>query len=87
MDVKKHMKNIRVDKGEIGMDTHFHHNGPHKRAENAISVGGLEPAKNNRGITVNAQNCPCDEAVDSRAHRVRECKLYREEWDVLDGEM
>ena len=33
------------------------------------------------------QNCPCGKAKESRAHIVAECELYKEERDVLEGEM
>ena len=31
--------------------------------------------------------CPCGEAIESRTHIVRECEIYKEEWDVLEEEM
>ena len=36
---------------------------------------------------VDKQNCPCGKAVESRTHIVAECELYKEERDVLEGEM
>ena len=36
---------------------------------------------------VDAQKCPCGEAMESRAHIVAECELYKEEREVLEGEM
>ncbi|CAM9703337.1 unnamed protein product, partial [Sphacelaria rigidula] len=34
-----------------------------------------------------AQNRPCGKAVESKRHTVAECELYKEERDVLEGEM
>ena len=31
-----------------------------------------------------AQMCPCGRAVESRTHMVGECKIYKEERDVLE---
>ena len=39
------------------------------------------------GEEVDKQNCPCGKAVESRTHIVAECELYKEERDVLEGEM
>ena len=36
---------------------------------------------------VDKQNCPCGKAVESRTHIVAECELYKEERDVLEGEI
>ncbi|CAM9479691.1 unnamed protein product [Sphacelaria rigidula] len=36
---------------------------------------------------VDAQNCPCGEAIESRSHLVAECELYKQERDVLEGKM
>ncbi|CAM9635147.1 unnamed protein product, partial [Sphacelaria rigidula] len=33
------------------------------------------------------QNCLCDKAIESRSHIVTERELYKEEQDVLEGEM
>ena len=27
--------------------------------------------------------CPCGQAIDDQSHIVRDCEIYREEWDVL----
>ena len=35
---------------------------------------------------VAATTCPCGEAIKSRAHRVEECEMYKEERDVFEDE-
>ncbi|CAM9895821.1 unnamed protein product, partial [Sphacelaria rigidula] len=35
---------------------------------------------------VDAQNCPCGEAIESRTHIVAECELREEERDGLERE-
>ena len=34
-----------------------------------------------------AQTCPCGKARESRIHIVAECELYKDERDILEGEM
>ena len=34
-----------------------------------------------------AQPCPCGKARESRKYIVAECELYKEERDILEGEM
>ena len=36
---------------------------------------------------VDAKKCPCGNAMESRTHLVVECELYKEERDVLEGDM
>ena len=31
--------------------------------------------------------CQCDTITQSTTHAVRECKIYKEEWDALEEEM
>ena len=77
------------------MKTYLH--GPMDAAKNLklrFRVGDLDlPQKRKRYTSsrededVDAQKCPCDKAMVSRTHIVAECELYKEERDVLEGEM
>ncbi|CAM9731709.1 unnamed protein product, partial [Sphacelaria rigidula] len=42
---------------------------------------------NRRKEEVDAQNCLCGEGTDSRSYIVAECEVYKEERDVLEGDM
>ena len=57
-------------------------------------VGDLDLSERRKRYTssreeedVDAQKCPCGKAMESRTHIMAECELYKEERDVLEGEM
>ncbi|CAM9108471.1 unnamed protein product, partial [Sphacelaria rigidula] len=70
-------------------------NGRGDKIETAISGERPGPAtKGYKGFTssrveeeVDAENCPCGKAIESRSHIVAKCELYTEERDVLQEEM
>ena len=70
---------------------------PNGRGENLklrFRVGDLDLPERRKRYTssreeedVDRQKCPCGKAMESRTHIVAECELYKEERDVLEGEM
>ena len=95
VDKEEHLKIYGGLKEGIGMKEYLH--GPLDAAKNLklrFRVGDLDLPERRKRYTskrveeeVDKQNCPCGKAVESRTHIVAECELYKEERDVLEGEM
>ncbi|CAN0093298.1 unnamed protein product [Sphacelaria rigidula] len=64
-----------------------------RKIKTAILGEGSKPARKKRYTSrrveeeEDGQNCLCGKAIESRSHIVAECELYKEEREVLDGEM
>ena len=90
VDEEEHLRIYGGLREEIGMKTYLH--GPMvaaKKLKLRFRVGDLDLLERRKRYTsrreeegVDAQNCPCGKAMESRTHIV-ECELYKEERDVL----
>ena len=85
MNEKEHVKDLRGVKRRSRDENVFARpNGLRENAETAMSCRGPGPARKKRSTSSRgeeeegAQVCPCGKAVESRAHVVGECEIYKE---------
>ena len=72
------------------MKTHLH--GVWTKLNLRFRVGDLDlPERRKIYIYISSREedvatnmCPCGTIIESRTHIVGECKIYKEEWDVLE---
>ena len=95
VDEEDHLKIYGGLKEGLGMKTFLH--GPLDYSKNLklrFRIGDLDLPERRKRYTSSrveeeeeARTCPCGKARESRTHVVAECELYKEEWDVLEGEI